>query len=221
MPHEMRLQGSWGVDFVHGKWYELLTWGQSVQVASSKDGHNHIFYSTCFPTGWLWCSFHQKWVHGLDLLLCYHLHVIYRIWGWTRKGIEASTLFDGTLVFETLRCHIPCPEATPAWGSQDIETFQPTSQTDDGATTCHQVTTSLRSLPSWGPRHHEAERLFPLAPFQAPGHRIPNIIKWLLLYATKFVVVHYTATRTRNHWVKIGTDLQSFHKIRNYLRGEA
>lgn len=137
-------------------------------------------------------------------LPCYLWHVIYRIWGWTRKGTEASTSFDRTLMFETTfdvlrllqgeeaKIHWEVLGGTSPVGSPrrwDLPAHEPDMWWCHSLPSNHYPTSESSS---WGPRHCEADRLFPLVPFQMSGHRIPSIIKWLLFYATQFVVVHYS-----------------------------
>ena len=129
----------------------IIAGGQTVQI---------VFFQRC-PQPYL--LFHRETLmllsrsgsEGLILLPSCHLPITHTIWGWARKGIEVSTLFDGTLMFESwptvddvlrTRCvRKPSPTARARVGVQlavlDVETSQPRSQTYDHAASHHHLAT--------------------------------------------------------------------------------
>ena len=161
---------------------------------------------------------------GLTRLPSSHLLVSHTIWVWARRGIETSTLFDGTLMVETwattddvLRwCSVRKPSHTvrACVGGPVSSPFNPRAR--------HMAMQSpaITSLPS-------AFDSSQLRPQTSHSHCVLSQFLPRVSYHQMIVVLHHYLwwfvthlNRTRNHQVKIGRAIQNFYTIWSYLRGE-
>lgn len=136
---------------------------------------------------------------GLTLLPSSHLLVSHTIWVWARKGTEASTSFDRTLMCETWattddvlrRCSVrkPSHTARACIGGPGSSPFGPRAR--DRVMQSLSITLlplSLSIFPA-----EASDKLFPLCPFPGPAQRILSIVSLDdCCFMPQFVMVCYT-----------------------------
>lgn len=159
--------------------YQSLQWNRGVyQTAFSKDGHNSIFHSICSFSMWPWHSSHQGWSLCPCLWrrrACYMLVISRMQQKWHRMTSEAG--------LEKVRQLPPCllsyrvkspPTLRPLgceWGCQPhrqamyigapVDTWHGSNEPAVDSRPLSSDHPHSSSLPSWGPKHHEAETSHP------------------------------------------------------------